>query len=93
MCGKYQISVVISMYMEGTTHVWVLPHMCVFFKIDMAVSWHTNICTDFKYEKDADVTYPKIERRPSTNNSWQLTKLFILMSSVWLNPNMLKTFC
>ena len=62
MCGKYQISVVISMYMEGTTHVWVLPHMCVFFKIDMAISWHRNILTDFRYEIDSNTPYLKTQR-------------------------------
>ena len=62
MCGKYQISVVISMYMEGTTHVWVLPHMCVFFKIDMAFSSNTNIGTDFKHEIDSNTNYLKTQR-------------------------------
>ena len=63
MCGKYHISVVISMYMVDTTHAWVLPHifMCAFFKIGMAVSWYTNIWTDIKYEIDSKTTYLKTE--------------------------------
>ena len=36
ICGKSHISVVISIYMVNTTHVWVLPHMSVVFQIYMA---------------------------------------------------------